>query len=117
MTAYRTTSVRLSGTIQGHIWMPALLCEKRFDVSIGAGPFQKEWTSLRDLLCDITNDGGFRTCSITRLLLEVKRTKPSILPHSLSTRVRCLQFDVDNAPAAIADLFAAEQYLDGEDED
>ena len=118
MTAqtYRTTSVRLYGTIQGPIWMPAVICEKHFDIQIGKGPWQQEWTSLRDLLCDVTSDGDFQSASVTRMVLEVKRTKPSFLPHMLSTRTRYVEYDITSAPVALRDLFAEEVFLDEYDD-
>lgn len=73
------TKIVLSGVKVGTIWMPAATCHKEFRETYthDERPFSRPWHGLRDALCDIVNDGDFRSCDIADCILEVHRPIPN----------------------------------------
>jgi hypothetical protein len=65
-------SITIYGEIRGNIWMPYAECTKEFSQTF-TNPNQlksNEWTGLRDAVCNITNDGDFRSAAIDWARIE-----------------------------------------------
>lgn len=85
----RVERITIWGCISGLIWWPCDRAERSFKVVYSPPaiaryrPFTSEWTGLRDAVCDITNDGDFRSATIDHAFIEtiyvdddgVKKTK------------------------------------------
>ena len=67
--------VTIRGTKIGTIWMPAVEATKEFEETFTPedAPFTRQFSSLRDSILSILNDGDFQSCSILEAHIEVTR--------------------------------------------
>jgi hypothetical protein len=91
--------IELIGEIQGEIWMPYETCAKEFHkvYTPNDRPFSRKWNGLRDALLDITNDGDFRSCSISDIFGYAYYNQGK-------AQIR-LPLEINPAAKAISDLF------------
>ena len=67
-------SIEINATVQGRIWMPAILCEMNVSETFKpapSGPWSSDWTGLRDALLKVTNQGDFQSCWIVDATMVV----------------------------------------------
>lgn len=95
--------VSIVGTVQGKIWMPAVECEKEFNISKRDFNYADNSTpTLRDMALRATNDGDFQGCMIADGCLMLKTTRHSKKGHT----TRVVYHDLNKFPS-IKDLMIA----------
>ncbi len=66
----RQATITISGTYGGSIWMPAVVCAKRFETTVEADQ------TLREAVLQVLDDGDFQNCSIAEGTVGFARSLP-----------------------------------------
>lgn len=95
------TTITISGTLRGQIWMPAAETTKDFRETFTPDdrPFSRQWNGLRDALLYVTNDGDFQACDIEYAVISVRCVK--------NGKIVTITSEIPPTAKLVSDLFCA----------
>ncbi len=113
------TTVTVTGTIAGQIWMPAVTCGKTFKLTSQPGPWgdfhysDGSRPTLREMILRATGDGDFQSCQVIDATVRFERVTQTLTGSKTRTR----NMDIRQFPG-VADCVAeldSEAYWAGVD--